>query len=98
MKGDVSILPIDEQIKRKKRGLKFIYFFAPIYSVFVIVFCLYLIICTPSWGTGVIFLCQFLFQIWCGIQQTKVIKQEIKKLQEQKAEQEKKVDCGDEIP
>lgn len=79
-----SNLSIEEQICKLKWKIKFCYIFAPIWSVFVIVLSIILIVYTPVWELGAGFLVLLPFSIWLGgFVQTKHAKEEIKKLKEQ---------------
>lgn len=87
LKRDNSNLPIDEQVKKLKLKIKYSLIFGFIWNACVIVLALILIILTPLWDFGVGCLITVPMSLGLGgILQTKVYKEKIKKLEEQKVE------------
>lgn len=89
LKRDYSHLPIDEQIKKLKRNIKFYFIFSFVWSAFVITLSVIIIVFTQEWEIGVGFLCTIPVSIFFGgIMQTKHDKEKIKELEEQRTESE----------
>ena len=82
IKRDYSSLPIDEQISKLKRDIKFYFVFSIIWSVSIIALSVVLIIFTSVWELGVGFLILLPVSVWLGgIMQIKGAKAQIKELE-----------------
>lgn len=89
IKRDYSHLPIDEQISKLKRNIKFYYIFGIIFNVCVAILSVILIFFTPEVKFGIGCLATIPISLLCGVyMQTKDAKEKITKLERQKMESE----------
>ena len=92
-----SNLPIDEQVKKLKGEIKFSYIFAPVFEVFMVILAVILIVYTAAKGLGIAFMSMVPISIGFGVLQIVEDKKQIKKLEAQKAEQEKKTESEEQV-